>query len=93
MSDQTHVEFVWIDQGSGTLPGLEFSRASNALDLRFELLASNDLTAPPELWLVVSNLAHDVTALDATTELARFADSQPATDVQRFLRIRATYLP
>jgi len=57
------------------------------------LLAANELNSAPELWTVVATEPRSVTPLDDSTELARFADIQPATGEQRYLRIRATYLP
>jgi hypothetical protein len=93
LADHTEVEFVWIQQGLERLPGLEFRRPANALDLAFELVASADLTAPPQLWTVVATAAHSVTAIDDTVELARYVDSQPADGTQRFYRIRATFTP
>jgi hypothetical protein len=93
LPDQTHVELVWVEQGAERLPGLEFRRAANALDLSFELVASSDLTAAPHLWTVMATSAHSVTAIDDAVELARYVDSQTPVETQRFYRIRATFTP
>ena len=93
LPDQTQVHFVWVNQGTEYVPALEFHRASNPLDLRFELLAANELETGPDSWTVVATIPHSVTALDDSTELVRYADNQPASNTHRFLRIRATYLP
>jgi hypothetical protein len=91
--DLLEIAFVWIEEEADLRPALEFRRAANALDLEFELLASNDLNAAPESWEVVATAPHNVTALDDNTELARYADIQTAIAAQRFLRIRVTFLP
>ena len=91
--DFVEMRFVWIEEDADLRPALEFRRAANALDLEFELLASNDLDAAPESWEIVATTPHSVTALDDSTELACYADNRTANAAARFLRIRVTYLP
>jgi hypothetical protein len=91
--DQPTVRFVWAGEGANRRPGLEFRRAANALDLTFELLAADELTSDPASWTVVATLPEQLTTIDDSTELARYADLRPAVEPHRFLRIRAHYVP
>ncbi len=91
IADQSRIDFVWIQEGAERRPGLEFRRPANALDLRFELLASDELSAPADSWMVVATTPHSVTAIDDIIELARYSDSQTVAKAHRFLRLRVRY--
>jgi hypothetical protein len=91
--DQVRIHFVWVDTETDLRPGVEFGRPTHALDLRFELLAADDLDAPSDAWTVVAAAPASATPIDDSTELVRFADTQSTSGASRFLRVRAMYVP
>ncbi len=93
LPDAMRIRFIWLEEGANHWPAVEVRRAAHALDLTFELEAADELSAAFESWTVVATEPRSVNALDDSTELARFADNQPAGAGHRFLRVRAGYRP
>jgi hypothetical protein len=91
--DQPRMELKWIELDGRVHLALQFQRASNALDLSFELLATDQLQTHPDDWATVATEAYAVHPLDPFKERALYLDPQPIMSNGRFLRIRATYNP
>jgi hypothetical protein len=82
--------FVWSDLGGTAHAALRLRRPEGAVDVLYELQASETLNGD---WTVVETVAGDAVSLGGGLEHAVFTDPQPAGGNARFLRIRATWQP
>lgn len=89
VSDPPGVEFVWSMDGSVRKPALRFRRPSNAIDLNFELLASDDGAA----WSDVAASPVSLTPSTNESEEVVFRDVLNDAASRRFLRMRFHWQP
>ncbi len=84
--DRAQTEFTWV----GNQPGLSLRCPQVVTSIRYELLASDDLTGA---WTVVSQDADSTVPLGGGYVRATYKDSTPNPGAKRFLRMRAVWDP
>lgn len=88
LADPSSARFTWHTGNSGTHPAIHFQRPLHAIDLSYELLASDDM----ETWLPVPNAELHSSPAGLLLETATLSPPSPTPAPQRFLRLRFTYL-
>ncbi|WP_035605258.1 lamin tail domain-containing protein [Haloferula sp. BvORR071] len=89
--DLPQLEFTWSLDGSVQRPAIRFRRPAGALDLFYELIASDDLAGE---WPTVATSAVSAVPQAGQTEEVIFRDDEAASSGRhRFFRIRSSYEP
>ncbi|OGV70390.1 MAG: hypothetical protein A2283_14115 [Lentisphaerae bacterium RIFOXYA12_FULL_48_11] len=68
---------------------LVFNRASNALDVQYDILATDDLISG--LWSPVGSVVYQSTSLDSAREALTLRESAAITSDRRFLKLRMIF--
>ena len=86
----SQLEFTFVTMSSQRYPALTFSRPSNILDVKYELLATGDLRREP--WMGVdSSIYQQKTSPDGNNETVTLRESSAAAARQRFFTLRLTF--
>ncbi|WP_193214309.1 lamin tail domain-containing protein [Luteolibacter marinus] len=88
-ADVPLLAFTWSEEDGETRPALRFRCPARALDVGYQLQATDDLTS----WPVVADEAAESTPLDAGTEEVVFRDGSAHGGTTRFLRLHFTPVP
>ncbi len=88
-SDAEAVAFSWSDEPGERRAALGFSRPVNALDVAYDLLATDDLTGSP--WGVVGGSVCRTALLSGEREAVLLSEQSAATAPARFFRLRLTF--
>ena len=89
VSDVDKVGFALVTSANRKYAALTFNRPSNALDVRYTILATGDLMW--ELWSPSASLVHQRAVLPGWREHVTLRESAEATARQRFLKLWLTF--
>lgn len=87
--DMDSVDFTWAGAGAIRYGGLRFCRAANALDVTYEMLVSEDLSAVS--WGEAGAVVHGSAAMPGERELVTLRETSPVTAPHRFFRLRLAF--
>ncbi len=90
VDDVDSVGFTFVSVSKRTYDALVFNRASNALDVQYNILATGDLEW--ELWSQVGSVVYRTNPLDNGRENITLRESDAATARKRFLKLRLTFV-
>jgi hypothetical protein len=82
-ADAEAIQFTWVEGRTA----VRFLRPSHALDLAYELLASDDLVS----WSAVPALEYEVTPAGENLEAVTLGELSPTAEAARFLKVRAIW--
>ena len=90
VDDVDSVGFTFVSVSKRTYDALVFNRASNALDVQYNILATGDLEW--ELWSQVGSVVYRTNPLDKGRDNITLRESDAATARKRFLKLRLTFV-
>ena len=88
--DQPDATFSWSESGTDLHPAIRLRRPASPMNIRYELLVSDDLQGS---WSTVATAPVDSTPVSGDLEYATFRDPSPENGTRRFLRIRVIWEP
>jgi hypothetical protein len=88
VADAEAVGFAFVPSGESRFAALSFRRPADALDVRYDLLATDDLAGA--VWSVVGSAVHQATPLSGEREQVLLREQSEATAAKRFFRLRLT---
>lgn len=89
VKDLDAVNFAWTQLGGARYSGLRFCRPAHALDVRYELLASE--TLGPGSWDARDAIENTGTSISGDREMITLRESMPAAMSRQFLKLRVTF--
>ena len=89
VADAYPVGVTWIGGVTNRLAKLNFRRPVNALDVKYELMATGDLAN--ELWSVVGDAVLETSPLTNDLESVTLREANPSKASARFYRLRLTF--
>ena len=89
VADAGPVGIEWAEIDQARYAALRFCRPVNALEISYDMLATDDLVSPA--WGVVGSSVCDTTLLDGECERVLLRELSAATAPKRFFRLRLTF--
>jgi len=89
VADADPVGLSWSVLGTNRFATLCFRRPVNALDVKYDLMATGDLTY--ELWSVIGDTVLETSPLTGNRESVKLREANAAAAAARFYRLRLTF--